>query len=62
MLDEIVDSVQLSAAEVNRNTKTTGIYFIDKSPIPYENQARSEGRKAIRNLVENRFASDLDFN
>lgn len=30
--------------------------------MPYEGQARTEGRRAIRNLVENRFASDLIFN
>lgn len=62
MLDEFIEKVPLSAAEVNKKTKKTGIYFINRAPMPYEGQARTEGRKAIRNLVENRFVSDLGFN
>ena len=54
-LEEIVEEVvQLSAAEANRKPKRTGIYPIKRAPMPYEGQAMTLGRKAIRDLTENR--------
>lgn len=54
-LEEIVEEViQLSAADMNKKPKRTGIYPIKRAPMPYEGQAMSLGRKAIRNLTENR--------
>lgn len=54
-LEEIVEEVvQLSAAEANKKPKRTGIYPIRRAPMPYEGQAMTLGRKAIRNLTENR--------
>lgn len=61
MLDEMIEIVQLSAAGANKKGKKTGIYPIHSSTKPYEGQARREGRRAIRNLVENRVASDLNY-
>lgn len=59
MLEEIKENIQLSAAEANRKPKKTNIYPIRTVPIPFEGQALTEGRKAIRNLVKNREISDL---
>ncbi|NMA65062.1 MAG: ISLre2 family transposase [Clostridiaceae bacterium] len=61
MLDEMIEVVQLSAAEANRKPKKSKVYPMPSAPIPYEGQSLTEGRKAIRNLVENRIASDLNF-
>ncbi|HZK00355.1 MAG TPA: UPF0236 family protein, partial [Tissierellaceae bacterium] len=61
MLDEMVEIIQLSAAEANRMGKKTGIYPMQNSPMPFEGQPRTEGRRAIRNLVENRIVSDLSY-
>ena len=53
--EEIVEQVvQLSAAEVNKKPKDSGIYPIKRAPMPYEGQALTLGRRAIRNLTENR--------
>jgi hypothetical protein len=61
MLDEMIEVVQLSAAQANRKPKKSNIYPIHNAPMPYEGQPLTEGRKAIRNLVENRVVSDLSF-
>jgi hypothetical protein len=54
-LEEIVEEViQLSAAEANKRPRRTGIYPIKRAPMPYEGQAMTLGRKAIRSLTENR--------
>lgn len=54
-LEEIVEEVvQLSAAEANRKPKRTGLYPIKRAPMPYEGQGMTLGRKAIRDLTENR--------
>jgi hypothetical protein len=58
-LDEMVEIVQLSAAQVNKKPKTSKIYKISRFSMPFEGQPLTEGMKAIRNLVENRVASDL---
>jgi hypothetical protein len=59
-LEEIVEEVvQLSAAQVNIKPRKTGYYPIKTAPMPFEGQAMTEGRRAIRNLVENRMASEL---
>ena len=53
--EEIVEEVvQLSAAEANKKPKRTGIYPIKRAPMPYEGQSMTLGRKAIRDLTENR--------
>ncbi len=53
--EEIVEEiVQLSAADVNKKPKDSGIYPIKRASMPYEGQAMTMGRKAIRNLTENR--------
>ena len=53
--EEIVEEVvQLSAAEANKKPKRTGIYPIKRAPMPYEGQKMTLGRKAIRDLTENR--------
>lgn len=59
ILEELVELVQLSAAAANKKPKKTNIYPIQKAPMPYEGQSLTDGRKAIRDLVENRIASDL---
>lgn len=61
MLEEMVEIVQLSAAQVNKSPKRSNAYPAQKAPIPFEGQALTAGRKAIRDLVENRIASDLNF-
>lgn len=61
MLEEIVDVIQLSAAQANKGPKRSNIYPIPRAPRPFEGQPLTEGRKAIRNLVENRFANDCNF-
>ena len=54
-LDEIVEElIQLSAAEVNKKPKRTDVYPIKRAPMPYEGQAMTLGRKAIRDLTKNR--------
>lgn len=61
MLDEMVEIVQLSAAQANRKPKKSSIYPIRSVPVPFEGQPLTGGRKAIRSLVENRIVSDLNF-
>ncbi len=59
-LEEMVEEiVQLSAAEANKKPKKTGIYPIKTSPMPYEGQALTLGRKAIRNLTKMSLEFDL---
>lgn len=59
-LEEIVEEVvQLSAAQVNKQPKRSGYYPIQTAPMPFEGQAMTEGRRAIRNLVENRMPGEL---
>lgn len=54
-LEEVVEQVvQLSAAEVNKKPKDSGIYPIKKAPMPFEGQPMTFGRKAIRDLTKNR--------
>ena len=54
-LEEVIEEVvQLSAAEANRKPKRTGIYPIKIAPMPYEGQPMTIGRRAIRDLTENR--------
>lgn len=54
-LEEIVREVtQLSAAEANKKPKRTGIYPIKRASMPYEGQAMTLGRKAIRDFTKNR--------
>lgn len=61
MLEDMVEIVQLSAAEANRRPKKSSIYPMYRAPMPYTGQPLTEGRKAIRSLVENRFSSDFKF-
>jgi len=61
MLEDMTVAIQLSAAQANKKPKKSNIYPIHNAPIPYEGQPLTEGRKAIRNLVENRVAGDLNF-
>ena len=61
MLDEMIEIIQLSAAQTNRKPKKSNIYPTHNAPMPFEGQSLTEGRKAIRNLVENRAVSDLNF-
>ena len=58
-LEEVIEVVQLSAAQVNRKPKKSKFYKIHQSPIPFTGQAVTEGRKAIQRLVKNRVASEL---
>ncbi len=60
-LDAMIDIVQLSAAQANRKPKKSNIYPMHSAPMPYDGQPLIEGRKAIRNLVENRVVSDRNF-
>ncbi len=60
-LEEIVEFIELSAADVNKKPKNTGTYPIRSAPIPFEGQALTQGRKAIRDLVKNRAVGDLKF-
>ncbi|NLJ41647.1 MAG: hypothetical protein GX352_08580 [Clostridiales bacterium] len=60
MLDEMVVAVQLSAAQANKRPKRSKVYPMSSASRPYEGQPLTEGRKAIRNLVSNRIASDLN--
>ena len=59
MQEEMVEIIQLSAAEANRMNKGNGSNSIKIVPMPYEGQPVTEGRKAIRDLVKNRVISDL---
>ncbi|MDD4089532.1 MAG: UPF0236 family protein, partial [Tissierellia bacterium] len=59
MQNEIIEVVQLSAAQANRMNKGNGTSPIKTVPMPYEGQSLTEGRKAIRDLVKNRVISDL---
>ena len=59
MQNEIIEVVQLSAAQANRMNKGNGTIPIKTVPMPYEGQPLTEGRKAIRDLVKNRVISDL---
>lgn len=61
MLEDMIDIIQLSAAQANKRSKESNIYPMHYSSRPYEGQPLTAGRKAIRNLVENRVASDLNF-
>ncbi|HZJ57583.1 MAG TPA: ISLre2 family transposase, partial [Clostridia bacterium] len=61
MLDEIIDIIQLSTAQANRKPKKSNIYPMHRAPMPYDGQPLTLGRKAIRDLVENRVVSDLNF-
>jgi hypothetical protein len=61
MLEEMIEIIQLSAAQANKKPLRSNIYHMHNAPIPYEGQPLTEGRKAIRNLVENRAVSDLNF-
>ena len=58
-LEEVIEVVQLSAAQVNRKPKKSKFYKIHESPIPFTGKAVTEGRKAIQRLVKNRVASEL---
>lgn len=59
MQNEIIEVVQLSAAQANRMNKENGTNPIKTVPKPYEGQVLTEGRKAIRDLVKNRIISDF---
>lgn len=59
MQNEVIEIVQLSAAQANRMNKGNGTNPIQRVSMPYEGQPLTEGRKAIRSLVKNRVASDL---
>ena len=59
MQNEIIEVVQLSAAQANRMNKGNGTNPIKTVPMPYEGQPLTEGRKAIRDLVKNRVIHDL---
>jgi hypothetical protein len=61
MLDEMIEIVQLSAAQANRKPKKSNIYPMHNAPMPYEGQPLTEGRKLLGTLVENRVVSDLNF-
>lgn len=61
MLEDMIVVIQLSAAQANKKPKKSNIYPMRSAPVPYEGQPLTEGRKAIRNLVENRIAGDLNF-
>ena len=61
MLEDMVEIVQLSAAEANRRPKKSSIYPMRRAPMPYTGQSLTEGRKAIRDLVENQASSNLGF-
>jgi len=61
MLEDMTVVIQLSAAQANKKPKKSNIYPMRRAPVPYEGQSLTEGRKAIRNLVENRVVNDLNF-
>lgn len=61
MLEDMIVVIQLSAAQANKKPKKSNIYPMRSAPVPYEGQPLTAGRKAIRNLVENRVAGDLNF-
>lgn len=61
MVEEIIEVIQLSAAQVNKEPKKSKFYPIRSAPIPYEGQARTMGRNAIKSLVTYRVVSDLNF-
>ncbi|HBR28794.1 MAG TPA: ISLre2 family transposase [Firmicutes bacterium] len=58
-LEEVIEVVLLSAAEVNKKPKESKFYKIQESPVPFTGKALTEGRKAIQRLVGNRIASEL---
>lgn len=61
MLEEMIEIVQLSAAQANKKSKKSNIYPMRRAPMPYEGQPLTANRKAIKNLVKNRIVSDLNF-
>ncbi len=56
---EIVETVILTAAQVNKQPKKSNVYPVHKGSIPFEGSAVTEGRKAIRNMLQNRCSSEF---
>lgn len=61
ILGDITAAIQLSAVLANKKPKKSNIYPMRGVSTPYEGQPPTESGKAIRNLVDNRIASDLNF-
>lgn len=58
-LEEILEVIQLSAAEVNKKPKQSKVYKVHEGSTPFEGQPLTEGMKVIRSLVRDRVSSEL---
>lgn len=58
-LEELKEAIVLTAADVNKRPRTSKIYPIKQSKIPFTGSAITNGRKAIRNFFEERTFSEL---
>ncbi len=58
-LEEIIEPVMLSAAQANKESKTSKIYKVHKGSMPFEGQPLTEGMKIIRSLVKDRASSEF---
>jgi len=58
-LEEIAEVVTLTAADVNKKVKKSKIYSIHNAKMPLEGSAITNGRKAIRKMLEDRCTSEL---
>ena len=59
--EEIVETVILTAAQANKKPKKSNVYPVHKGSTPFEGSAVTAGRKAIRNMLQNRCASDFTY-
>ena len=58
-LEKIVETITLSASQVYRSNKKSKIYPMPQSSLPFTGCAKTNGRKAIRNIFEDRCFSQL---
>jgi len=60
-LEKITEMITLTAADVNKKVGKGNVYPIRQSKIPFTGCANTNGRKAIRALVENKNFNNLGF-
>ncbi|WP_242971931.1 ISLre2 family transposase [Haloimpatiens massiliensis] len=60
-LEKITEMITLTAADVNKKVGKGKVYPIHQGKMPFTGCANTNGRKAIRALVENKGFNDLGF-
>ncbi|MGO5092132.1 ISLre2 family transposase, partial [Clostridium sp. LCP25S3_F10] len=58
-LETITEMITLTAADVNKKTKKSKYYTIQKANIPFTGCAMTNGRKAIQSFFKQRNFSNL---